>query len=126
MGVISYVTAFVSRNLLQCQHIERKSLRLLREDNCGLYRIKYFSHEHSWQLLVRLFYGWGFLRTFQDIVKFRPLYFKDQMCLLNLVNICRNFFYTAFKTRYYNHLASFRHPTKRLQTELIFLWKLQQ
>jgi len=54
LDVISYVTAFLSRNLLLCLHIDRKSLRLLREDNCGLYRIKYFSHKHSWQLLVML------------------------------------------------------------------------
>jgi len=33
---------------------------------------------------------------------------------------------TAFKARYYNHLAFFRHPTKRLQTELSkHIWSLK-
>jgi len=33
---------------------------------------------------------------------------------------------TAFKARYYNHFASFRHPTKRLQTELSrHIWSLK-
>jgi len=62
VDVISYVTAFLSRNLLLCLYIDKKALWLLREDNCGLYRIKYFSHKDSQQLLVMAELSWEFSR----------------------------------------------------------------
>jgi len=36
LEVIGYVTAFLSWNLLLCLHIDKKSLGLFKEDNCGL------------------------------------------------------------------------------------------